>query len=191
MVLVLLLLIAAGCSKEHIAPEKGENLPSSSDRLYKILSFFIDGLPQPQKEKNASTESNAESTGSKGAVATYRDHGPYAANLCDACHIQSGSNELIMPIEQLCQSCHVLNLKKKYVHGPVVAGGCRVCHDPHGSPYPYLLVSESKDFCYHCHSQLDIEKREVHKKATEACTFCHDAHASDNKYLLRTIDVAK
>ncbi|MGO9952923.1 MAG: cytochrome c3 family protein [Dissulfurispiraceae bacterium] len=189
-VLLLIFLIAAGCSKQNVSPDKTGNVPSSSDRTYRILSFFIDGLAPPQK-KNTGATAAPEAPGSKKELSTYREHGPYAANLCGACHVQTGSNELIMPVEELCQYCHNLNLKKKKVHGPVVAGGCRVCHDPHGSPYRFFLVSESKDFCYQCHSRVDIEKREVHRKTDAGCTYCHNAHAADNEFLLRPEQVGK
>lgn len=189
--LLFLLLIAAGCSRQQVLPDQSENVPSATNGLYRVLGFFIDGLTPPEKDKDAGGKVSAEAPGSKKEALGYREHGPYAANLCGACHVQTGSNQLIMPVEELCQNCHVLNLKKKKVHGPVVTGGCKVCHDPHASPYRFLLVSESKDFCYYCHSRTDIEKREVHRKTDVGCTYCHEAHASDNEYLLRTEEVGK
>lgn len=175
-VLLFVALIAAGC-----APEQ----------RYKVLSFFIDGLTPPEKEDGKWHSAGSEAPGSNKEPLKYREHGPYAAGLCGACHVQTGSNELIMPVEKLCQNCHVLNLNKKKVHGPVVAGGCKICHDPHGSPYRFFLVSESKDFCFFCHARKDIEKREVHRGTDEGCTYCHDAHAADNEYLLRTDEEVK
>ena len=90
-----------------------------------------------------------------------------------------------MPIEKLCQYCHVILTNKRLLHGPVAAGGCRVCHDPHGSSFPFLLVSESKKFCLYCHNGADIAKNEAHKGVDADCTECHDAHASNNDYLLK------
>ncbi len=178
-VLLVLALMAAGCSM------------GTTGQQYRVLSFFIDGLTPPETGKETGGPAGAEAPGAKKEPFKFRTHGPYAAGLCGACHIQTGSNELIMPVEKLCQNCHVLNLNKKKVHGPVVAGGCKICHDPHGSPYRYFLVSESRDFCFYCHARKDIEKREVHKGSDVECTNCHNAHAADNKYLLRTDEEVK
>lgn len=151
---------------------------------YKTLSLFFDGVPNPEEEALQAGNAKAGGGRVKQAAATYRMHGPYAARLCTACH-QTGTNALILPIEQLCFKCHVLQFDKKYVHGPVAAGGCKICHDPHGSSFPYLLVSEARIFCFKCHSEKDIARNEVHKGVTEQCTACHDAHTSDEVYLLR------
>ena len=149
---------------------------------YQVLSFFFDGVPPPgevtQEGKKEVTKVAAQ------AQSTYREHGPYAAKLCNGCH-ERGSNKLLLPIEDLCFQCHTLNIRKKYIHGPLASGGCKICHSPHGSIYPFLLISEPKRFCLHCHSQNDILKREVHRETDEQCTVCHDAHSSDNAYLLK------
>jgi predicted CXXCH cytochrome family protein len=114
----------------------------------------------------------------------YKAHGPFAAKLCDACH-NKRDNTLLMPIESLCLNCHHLNINKKYIHGPVASGGCRVCHDPHGSGYPFLLTAEPREFCPRCHDKSLIFAKEVHEGTTEQCTTCHDAHSSDMPNLLR------
>jgi|SRR5208283_284055 len=185
VLLVLTLIAAAGCSREYLLQDKEGDILGAPEQKYRVLSFFIDGLAPPEKEKETVDSAGAESPGSKKELSTYREHGPYAAGLCGACHLETGTNQLIMPVEELCQNCHVLNLKKRKVHGPVVAGGCIICHDPHGSPYRFFLVSESKDFCLHCHVRKDLEKREVHRRTDAGCTYCHNAHAADNEYLLK------
>lgn len=154
---------------------------------YKTLSFFFDGVPNPEEEAlQAQNAQNAKAGRRKGkpAAATYKMHGPYAARLCSACH-QRGTNVLVLPIDRLCFNCHLLQFDKKYVHGPVAAGGCKLCHDPHGSSFPYLLVSESRSFCFKCHSEKDIAKNKAHNGVTAQCTVCHDAHTSNKVYLLR------
>jgi predicted CXXCH cytochrome family protein len=156
---------------------------------YKVLSFFFDGVPTPEEEAAALANAGngkkrlQKDTGLK--KGEYKDHGPYAARECGACHVKS-SNQLVMPIDQLCFKCHTLDISKKYVHGPLAAGGCRVCHLPHGSAYAFLLVSEPKDFCLYCHDKAGILRREVHQGAEEVqCTTCHDAHSSNIEYLLK------
>jgi len=95
------------------------------------------------------------------------------------------TNKLLLPIEELCFKCHVLDIAKKYVHGPLASGGCRVCHYPHGSAYSFLLVAESKEFCLYCHDKASILKRDVHQGMTEQCTTCHEAHSSDIEFLIK------
>lgn len=172
-VLITALLVCAGCS------------PSTR---YKVLSFFFDGVPMPEEriiENSIDKRQDKEQKNKKKEERRFfGEHGPFAAKMCEGCH-RRGSNELIFPIEQLCLHCHNLQIEKKWVHGPIVAGGCRICHEPHGSGQPYLLVSESEKFCFHCHSERSVLKNPVHEGINMKCTECHDAHASDNEYLLR------
>ena len=190
-VLLLLLLVAAGCSRQYLLQDEQGNILGTPEKRYRVLSIFIDGLTPPEEDKEKEEKGSSGNPRFKKEPLKYREHGPYAAGLCGACHVQTGSNQLIMPVTELCQNCHVLNLNKKKVHGPVVAGGCKVCHDPHGSPYRFFLVSASKDFCFYCHSQKDVEKREVHKGTDVECTYCHNAHAADNEYLLKQTGYAQ
>jgi predicted CXXCH cytochrome family protein len=155
---------------------------------YKVLSFFFDGVPEPGSEardaavKGAGKERTTATTASE---KKYKEHGPYAARMCEACHMRA-TNSLVLPVEQLCLKCHTINLNKKYIHGPLASGGCKVCHEPHGSIYPFLLVSEAKDFCLRCHDKAAIEKNDAHKGTEAQCTSCHDAHSSDYQYLLKS-----
>jgi len=157
----------------------------NTTKNYKTLSFFFDGVPDPGK---APQEPGARDAGKKGAKAPatgprYREHGPYAAKQCEACHVKA-SNRLVLPIDELCFQCHALDIRKKYIHGPIASGGCKECHDPHGSRYPFLLVSEPKESCFRCHDAGEIAKKEVHRRSEAQCTTCHDAHSSDRAYLL-------
>lgn len=173
---VVCLVWVAGCASSGVA-----------DIKYKVLSFFFDGVPAPVKP--GQNEQGTQGAQDKGAgqpeLGRYAEHGPFAAKLCRACH-QQGTNDLVMPIEELCINCHSLNIKKRYVHGPVASGNCKICHEPHGSAYRFFLVDEPKKFCFYCHKTKDVLKREVHKSSTEMqCTECHNAHASDAEFLLK------
>ena len=177
------LLLACGCS---VLQDKEGNIPGTPQTRYKVLSFFFDGVPPPGATSANEDVSKLKKREGLDTAGTYKEHGPYAAKLCNACH-DSGSNALILPIEELCLSCHsqVLGKGKQKLHGPVAAGGCRICHNPHGSQYPYYLIDESKKFCYYCHNEEDVLKREVHRQTSEQCTFCHSAHSSTNACLLK------
>jgi len=150
---------------------------------YKVLSLFFDGVPDPDKKVQLQGSGN-DNANARVSRSTYREHGPYAAKLCVGCH-QRGTNALILPIEKLCFNCHVIPTDKKHIHGPVASGGCKICHDPHGSSFPFLLASEPVKFCFYCHNEKDVARNEAHAGITGGCTQCHDAHKSDNKYLLK------
>jgi predicted CXXCH cytochrome family protein len=153
---------------------------------HKVLTFFFDGVPEPQVPAPAQAEQpGSAAAGAAGRPVAYREHGPYAAKLCNACHETAGTNALVAPGEQLCFRCHDLGLQKRYIHGPLASGGCLVCHDPHSSRSRYLLVSESDDFCLHCHDRQSKGGIGAQHGLLENCTICHDAHMSDRKYLLK------
>ncbi|MEW6601150.1 MAG: cytochrome c3 family protein [Nitrospirota bacterium] len=151
---------------------------------YRVLSFFFDGVPKPEAEKAAEGQKAADKGIAVRKAKTSYGHGPYEAKMCEACHLR-GTNALVAPIQELCFRCHEFRMDKKFVHGPLISGDCRVCHDPHGSRYQFLLVSEAKTFCFYCHDEKDIAKNQAHKGSDMNCTSCHNAHMSDKKYLLK------
>jgi predicted CXXCH cytochrome family protein len=158
----------------------------SATTSHKVLSTFFDGVPEPGTGAQAAPGAPVAAGGAAPArQAGYREHGPYAAKLCKACHEAGATNALVVPKEQLCLQCHELRLDRKYVHGPLASGGCLVCHDPHSSQYRYLLVSESDGFCLHCHDGQALAKNASHAGVQGECTTCHDAHMSDRKFLLK------
>ena len=148
-----------------------------------MLSFFFDGVPDPDKVAALAAQTAQEEEGKK-AKPKFTGHGPYEAKMCDSCH-EKGTNTLVVPVEELCFRCHKLDIRKKYLHGPVAVGGCRICHEPHGSGRPYLLVSEPSKFCFYCHDEQMVSRNEAHKGADTSCTTCHDAHSSDAQFLLK------
>lgn len=169
VLIALSVAIACGC-----APK--------TESQYKMLSFFFDGVPYPEEKKPETAAEIKKEEIVMGAV--YIEHGPYAAKRCDGCHVK-GTNRLVLPKSDLCFQCHTLDLRKKNIHGPLASGGCTVCHLPHGSRYPFLLVAEPQEFCLYCHAKEDLARNEVHKGIEAQCTMCHDAHGSDSRYLLK------
>lgn len=152
---------------------------------YGVLNFFFDGVPNPEeKTMQIAEDKKNEQEGSLEKMRNFREHAPYAAKQCQSCHLR-GSNKLLKPAEQLCLDCHQIDLKKRWVHGPVASGGCKMCHDPHKSMYPFLLVAEPKDFCLYCHDEKIIFAQEAHREMTAQCTMCHDAHSSDQEHMLK------
>ena len=125
-------------------------------------------------------------------------HSPVSSKLCLTCHQQSVKPWRIgFPvgkIEDICFACHNAKSKwpsRKYVHGPLIAGGCTVCHNPHGGDNRnYLWAENSLELCIACHSDKDhlLSKDQrlpyVHGLGV-SCVMCHDAHATDNIFMLQ------
>jgi predicted CXXCH cytochrome family protein len=150
---------------------------------HKALTTFFDGVPPLEKADTPKGQQPAVGSTAPPRKAQGSEHGPYAAKLCDACHAKGATNALAPPADELCAQCHTIKTDKKFMHGPLVSGGCLVCHDPHSSRYPYLLVSDSGS-CLDCHDREAVARIEGHRIDSN-CTTCHDAHGSDTKYLLK------
>lgn len=147
----------------------------------RVLRVFFDGVPDPASAPVVTSTAGAAAGRplTRGSL-----HGPYAAKLCQGCHLSAASSTLVAPKDELCVRCHQMALDKKYVHGPLAGGGCLFCHDPHSSPNPYLLVGTSGSFCARCHEPASLRPVPGHDGAQE-CTVCHDPHMSNRRFLLR------
>ena len=160
------------------------SISCSAATRYKVLSTIFDGVPPPRPPATEPAN-QAGAAAAPSRLVGPREHGPYAAKLCGACHEAAATNALVAPRDQLCFRCHEIRLDKRYIHGPVAAGGCLVCHDPHSSQYRYLLVSESDSFCFYCHDRATVAAIAGHEGLESGCTGCHDAHSSDRTFLLK------
>jgi len=149
---------------------------------YKVLSFFFDGVSDPDKAIVTTEKTDVkESKFNQGST-----HGPFAAKNCGACHKREQGNQLVLPKEKLCVSCHKLDFEgAEWVHGPVASEGCWICHSPHQSAYPFLLDAPAKEVCFRCHEERAVMKNEAHQDVAAGCLDCHDAHASQRKFLLK------
>jgi len=127
----------------------------------------------------------------------HQTHGPVAAGQCLECHTAHHSkaetfkrNLLRAPTErELCTKCHAETVgKHAFVHGPVAAGACSLCHVPHSSDEPKLLRKPANQTCLDCHADVHARLDTAvsrHPPVLEGCTLCHDAHASDQRYQLQ------
>jgi predicted CXXCH cytochrome family protein len=117
-------------------------------------------------------------------------HGPVNAGKCNPCHIQVKPDihqfQLSYKIEELCQTCHVLETKN-HIHQPVTDGNCVGCHDPHQSDFQFVLQADpSQDLCLICHADDGfMKRRNMHGPvAMGACILCHEPHSSWKPKLL-------
>ncbi|MBI5540052.1 MAG: hypothetical protein HY951_08340 [Bacteroidia bacterium] len=163
----------------------------SPTTTYKVMSTLFDGVPDPNAKplievkdsiKNDSLAlleaANIQTTGSSVV------HEPYKSNDCSNCH---NDGSLTMQQPELCYQCHEnFNTKYKYLHGPVVSGGCTACHNPHMSDYKKLVLREGQQLCYYCHDSKDVLKNEAHADLGETnCTECHNPHGGEDKYIFK------
>ena len=129
-------------------------------------------------------------------------HGPTVNQQCLSCHQRSVKPWRIgfpdVKIQDLCASCHTSTRSwstRENIHGPLILGGCTLCHDPHGGDNPDMLWAEgSLQLCIACHSDkgnLVDEKRENRPPYGhgiifgKGCVACHDPHATDEKFMLK------
>jgi predicted CXXCH cytochrome family protein len=172
-------------------------------RQYKVLSFFFDGVPDPNAPKVTpvlASMSAEQRTAMKLAVI----HKPYADGNCRSCHASldnvkpgEGSQDvlstsgktlkLVAMDSSLCLSCHKDKPGEfKVMHGPVASAACMWCHEPHQSDNAALLKSRSADLCLQCHDrQLLTTEAKEHQNEARACLDCHFGHGGPNSNLLR------
>lgn len=173
---------------------------------HKVLSTILDGvpaLPPPEqicadymKEKTAKLPERAPVSADSGAVADATAdpaendsvHRPYGENKCDTCHDKKGKkDDLILPSNQLCFSCHKDFFKGVFRHGPAAVGDCGSCHLPHNSPNVQLLKTSRKAICATCHKE-NRAALSFHNKVAERkliCVDCHNPHYGNSPFFLR------
>ena len=112
---------------------------------------------------------------------------------CVSCHSnQTAQNSsenytLIKPVPELCYSCHKdVGIEGQWWHGPVAAGECLLCHEPHKADYKSLLKKTVPQLCYQCHEINTLELITNHTDTSYVrCNDCHERHSSPGKKLLK------
>ena len=148
-----------------------------------------------EEERAAEAKIRARDQRKKVAKVARFTHGPFAAEECIRCHDLRGASgfrgsgggstsasagtdlaeagRLQMPVTELCLRCHsdysvdAPANADFWIHGPVAAGWCVLCHQPHSSEYPNLLVYEPPArLCTQCHDRSELLDTEEHLPAT-------------------------
>ena len=154
---------------------------------YRALSFFFDGVPDPDAVKPA-----AGGGGGGAAVVVMArrvtQHKPYADNECAACH-RSASGEIqeFSEAYKTCMKCHAkVAGGHVLMHGPVAREACQWCHTPHESAEPALLRDAPLKVCTQCHDrELLGDKPPEHVDGKTSCLQCHFGHGGDGRYFLK------
>lgn len=155
----------------------------SVEKHYEVLSFFFDGVPDPNAPK---MQDGALDGRTLRQSPTYSAHDPFIEERCSDCH-QSRFN--LGPQDSgICLDCHEnATTEQPRMHGPVVAVACLWCHSPHESPYASLLKGPARQVCTTCHEQsmLDTQRVPEHADAERSCLDCHYGHGGMSRYFLR------
>jgi predicted CXXCH cytochrome family protein len=134
-------------------------------------------------------------------------HGPTGTFSCAYCHALQGEPKYATPKRDvaLCGECHVERVAQfkamKMRHGPVDAGMCELCHDPHGSGTIAQLKMPINKLCISCHEQVGTGihvnrstygeghplsgKPDISPKGKGrelSCVSCHDPHGGNFRY---------
>ena len=132
-------------------------------------------------------------------------HGPVAVNQCAVCHKPTASHKskatfgkgcpspgrAITDTGKLCNVCHESShFFGEVVHPPAKKGYCAGCHNPHQSPYPFMLRQEGTNVCLVCHDKEFAVGEYIHSPVEEACTECHSPHTPWEIPPMRRLDQA-
>lgn len=161
-------------------------------------------------------------------------HGPVIEGDCVGCHNPHASDhpkQVHDASPGLCFRCHDRSMKGRegatigdieaifgnpeyQAHAPFAVGTCTLCHEPHSSAYPSLLIAPypgsnyasfepDRYICLRCHDtrafteartltetgfrngNLNLHHRHVNRAKGRSCGFCHDPHAAKYPKLIR------
>ncbi len=170
---------------------------SIKNRTFSTMLTLQEGINNLKVEAKKARTANmtilySPSLGDDVSYKLYYSHGILKKSDCNKiCHTDESTNAISVPDNVLCGKCHPPMNSQKYLHGPVAAGSCTVCHDPHGQTNRYFLHQSGEKLCFNCHTEKEILLHFIDKAAnkdllrSKGCNFCHDPHQSDKKYLLK------
>ena len=156
----------------------------SPKKHYKILSFFFDGVPDPNAPDPRIARLDASGRLQLMAVI----HQPFREDRCDACHRSKDAfTDIDAPSVQKCFACHdKVGSGLLLVHGPVAAKECLWCHDPHRSATPALLRAAPAKLCRECHTTDLLDPRvPEHNDMAANCVSCHYGHGGNQRHYLK------
>jgi len=159
----------------------------SIQKNYKTLSFFFDGVPDPNAPAPSAgnEKSFAPSLATPAAARMFR-HKPYAEQKCAECHTPD-KKQLVALKGELCLKCHQKQATQYPVmHAPMAAGQCLWCHEPHESDLPRLLKTTAPELCLQCHDRDLLPARIAEHQSEKAnCLTCHLGHGGVKRSMLR------
>ncbi len=186
------LALITGCN------EDGRNgIPAElfeEPHFHRTLTIFFDGVPLREVDivEEESVDPNAENVRERPKVVWYVHE---TEKQCAHCHGNrqqktfSREVQLTAQAPDLCYGCHdpfVPTALDDWVHGPVAAGECLFCHEPHRTRNKHLLRRPIPELCYGCHEQAVVGLILGHSdESLSACNDCHGAHIGSREYFLK------
>lgn len=179
----------AWCAFAAVLIVIGPSCSSDPGKNYKVLSFFFDGVPDPNAPQLAE---GWEEGATPGAAPKFLSiiHKPYADGQCNACH--EGDTSRFESFKKLgsdvCMKCHEKVIDQyPIMHGPVAAGECNLCHNPHESSVKHLLNEDAPAVCAQCHiNELLPSEPPEHLDRKRNCFDCHTGHGGEKHGMLRS-----
>jgi predicted CXXCH cytochrome family protein len=121
-------------------------------------------------------------------------HAPYEDGDCSLCHERNDAKspgKLILPITELCESCHdefAGVMARPHLHKPAKKS-CVNCHNAHDAPEKKLLHAPLLKLCGSCHEDTvkEMATAKVKHGAIErdaSCMNCHNPHGANSERLL-------
>ena len=110
-----------------------------------------------------------------------------AEGKCGECH--EGDTSKFSSFQKVpssvCNRCHanVMN-QHPVMHGPVSAGECLLCHNPHESSVKGMLNDDPPAVCMQCHVSEFLPQDAQHQDPKQNCLNCHVAHGGQKRGLL-------
>jgi len=162
--------------------------------FHKTLTMLFDGVPPIGGEtaEGGPIDPNSENARRRSEAIWYV-HEPYEN--CDRqCHgnrqQRTFSREVRLTdrIPGLCYDCHdslVPTSLDGWVHGPVAAGECLLCHEPHKTNNPHLLKRPIPQLCAGCHKEMAVEESALDRpeRGHLQCNGCHEGHVGSADHL--------
>jgi predicted CXXCH cytochrome family protein len=178
--IVLLIVVLLSCSRET-AKFFFDGVDEKSELIYQNPDSTV---RQEFRRDTSDTNNTMQINPLSGKVSV---HPAYQNKLCEKCHDVNHSYRLINRQPEICYTCHK-SFEEVYdvLHGPVAAGFCTTCHQPHQSENEKLLVLPVREVCQYCHQPGDVDKNQAHQKVSNNnCMTCHNAHGGKTTHLLK------
>jgi predicted CXXCH cytochrome family protein len=189
--LFLLLAAVIGCNEDgrHGIPAELFDQP----HFHKTLTTLFDGVPPRGGEGGEEGPIDPNSGNARKRPEVFWSiHEPQRD--CVRCHGNrrqrtfSREVQLTAQVPELCYECHdsfAPTSLEGWVHGPVAAGECLLCHEPHKTRNPHLLRRPAPELCYRCHEDMAAEEPilESSEEGHLMCYGCHQSHVGAMDHL--------
>lgn len=152
---------------------------------YRILSFFFDGVPDP----NAPSGFEGRQVARAPSGRIVYGHQPFVDDQCDACHQNTDDIFARAQVRKdVCLDCHgSVMTQHAVVHGPVLHNVCTLCHAPHQALHEHLLRAAAPDICTQCHVASSLGSMPPpHLEPDSDCLSCHSGHGGPDRQFLKT-----